>query len=154
MTTSTNVLGVSILKIRLGAALQRHRLNRSLTQGQLAELAHLSLKYVGEIERGEANTTLDVIERLAAAVGWNPMEALEGMTEPLSEGVRMLLLDEIHQMLERLRNMAKWLHALDPALQRKAMPPENAMPRQAANEEQQEAKNARPSRGPDSPQEG
>ena len=103
----------------MGAALQKHRLQRGLTQAELAEFADLSLKYVGEIERGEANTTLEVLERLAAAVGWNPMDALEGLREPLSEGVRMLLLDEVQQILERLRNMTKWLQALDPALQPK-----------------------------------
>ena len=120
-TTATERLGVSILRIRLGAALQKHRLQRGLTQAELAEFADLSLKYVGEIERGEANTTLEVLERLAAAVGWNPMDALDGLREPLSEGVRMLLLDEVQQILERLRNMTTWLQALDPALQ--ARPP-------------------------------
>jgi transcriptional regulator with XRE-family HTH domain len=117
VATSTSVLGISVLRIRLGAALQKHRLQRNLTQAELAEFADLSLKYVGEIERGEANTTLAVLERLAAAVGWNPMDALEGLREPLSEGVRMLLLDEVQQILGRLRNMTRWLQALDPALQ-------------------------------------
>jgi transcriptional regulator with XRE-family HTH domain len=116
-TTATERLGISILRIRLGAALQKHRLQRGLTQAELAEFADLSLKYVGEIERGEANTTIEVLERLAAAVGWNPMDALDGLREPLSEGVRVLLLDEVQQILERLRNMTKWLQALDPALQ-------------------------------------
>jgi hypothetical protein len=46
----------NLLRIRLGKALQKHRLAAGLTQAELAELADLSLKYVGEIERGEANT--------------------------------------------------------------------------------------------------
>jgi transcriptional regulator with XRE-family HTH domain len=121
--TAMQRLGLSILRIRLGAALQKHRLQRGLTQAQLAEFADLSLKYVGEIERGEANTTLEVIERLAAAVGWDPMDALQGLREPLSEGVRLLLLDEVQQILDRLRNMTRWLQALDPALQ--AMAPQS-----------------------------
>jgi transcriptional regulator with XRE-family HTH domain len=115
--TATERLGISILRIRLGAALQKHRLQRGLTQAELAEYADLSLKYVGEIERGAANTTIEVLERLAAAVAWDPMETLEGLREPLSEGVRMLLLDEVQQILDRLRNMTRWLQALDPALQ-------------------------------------
>jgi transcriptional regulator with XRE-family HTH domain len=117
VSTATERIGISILRIRLGAALQKHRLERGLTQAELAEYADLSLKYVGEIERGDANTTIEVLERLAAAVGWDPMETLEGMREPLSEGVRLLLLDEVQQILERLRNMTRWLQALDPALQ-------------------------------------
>jgi transcriptional regulator with XRE-family HTH domain len=118
--TATERLGLSILRSRLGTALQKHRLHRNMTQAELAEFADLSLKYVGEIERGEANTTIEVIERLAAAIGWDPMDALAGLREPLSEGVRMLLLDEVREILDRLRNMTKWLQALDPALQAKA----------------------------------
>ena len=127
-STATERLGISILRIRLGAALQKHRLQRGLTQAELAEFADLSLKYVGEIERGEANTTIEVLERLAAAVGWNPMDALEGLREPLSEGVRVLLLDEVQQILDRLRNMTKWLQALDPALQHQPPRPGAAPP--------------------------
>ena len=104
------------MRVRLGAALQKHRLRRGLTQSQLAEFAQLSLKYVGEIERGEANTTLDALERLADAVGWDPMESLEGLREPISEGVRVLLISEVAQIQDRLTAMNRWLTALDPAL--------------------------------------
>lgn len=121
--TATERLGISILRIRLGTQLQKHRLQRGMTQAELAEFSDLSLKYVGEVERGDANTTIEVLERLAAAVGWNPMEALEGLREPLSEGVRLLLLDEVSQMVDRLRNMTRWLQALDPALQGRPLQP-------------------------------
>jgi transcriptional regulator with XRE-family HTH domain len=143
-TTATERLGVSILRIRLGTALQKHRLQRGLTQAELAEFADLSLKYVGEIERGEANTTLEVLERLAAAVEWNPMDALDGLREPLSEGVRLLLLDEVQQILSRLRNMTRWLQALDPALQGK--PPRTAAAPTPPEGEQPRLRAGRPSR--------
>jgi transcriptional regulator with XRE-family HTH domain len=113
--TATEQFGLNLMRMQLGAALQKQRLLRGLTQAELADHAGLSLKYVGEIERGEANTTLEVLERLSAAVGWNPMETLEGMREPLSEGVRTLLLEEMQLMVERLRSMTRWLQALDPA---------------------------------------
>jgi hypothetical protein len=38
--------------------------------------------------------------------------------EPISEGVRVLLLDEVQQILERLRNMTTWLQAPCPSLER------------------------------------
>jgi len=107
--------GPRMLRVQLGNALQKHRLRRGLTQAQLAEFADLSLKYVGEIERGEANTTLEAIEKLADAIGWNPMEAIDGAREPLTEGIRLLLIAEVAQMVERLKMMVRWLQALDPA---------------------------------------
>lgn len=112
----TNPTRGSQLRARLGAALQRQRLRRRLTQGQLSELADLSLKYVGEIERGEANTTLDVVERLADALEWDPMEALEGVREPITEGIRRMLIAENEQTSARAKMMMTWLEALDPAL--------------------------------------
>jgi transcriptional regulator with XRE-family HTH domain len=144
VATSAEMLGVNILRIRLGVALQKHRLQRGLTQAELAEFADLRLKYVGEIERGEANTTLEVLERLAAAVGWNPMDALDGLREPLSEGVGVLLLDEMQRILDSVRNMTKWLQALDPALQPKAPRPGTAP--SALTQENRRLEGARPSR--------
>jgi transcriptional regulator with XRE-family HTH domain len=80
------------------------------------ELADLSLKYVGEIERGEANSTLEALERLARAVDWDPMEALEGVREPISEGVRVLLIAEVQQVLGRFNTVLLWLETLNPAI--------------------------------------
>ena len=145
VATPLERLGISILRLRLGAALQRHRLDRGMTQAELAEFSDLSLKYVGEIERGDANTTLEVLERLAAAVGWDPMETLEGLREPLSEGVRLLLLQEVHQMGDRLRNMSKWLQALDPALQPKTPPAADGKPALPEGEPRR-IRHARPTR--------
>jgi transcriptional regulator with XRE-family HTH domain len=66
-----------------------------LTQAELAEHADLSLKYVGEIERDEANTTLEVLERLAAAVGCNPMDALEARANRSPRGAGPFLLSRL-----------------------------------------------------------
>jgi transcriptional regulator with XRE-family HTH domain len=125
MTTSNQTTGtrsgneISVLRGRLGLALQRGRLYIGLTQAEVAEHAGLSLKYVGQVERGEANITLDVLERLGAAVGWDPLETIKAVQEPISEGVRLLLLDDVQKMREGLENMTKWLQALDPARQSK-----------------------------------
>lgn len=106
------------LRLELGQALQRKRLLRGLTQAELAEHADLSLKYLGEIERGEANTTLEVIETLANVVGWDPMEAFPSLDvrEPLTEGVRRLVLAGVQQTVGRMTEMERWLLALDPTL--------------------------------------
>jgi transcriptional regulator with XRE-family HTH domain len=104
----------NLLRIQLGAALQRQRMAAGLTQAELATRAGLSLKYVGEIERGEANTTMDVIERVARVVNWDPMTAFEGLREPISEGVRVMLIELLQDVVKSLQQAIRWLQALDP----------------------------------------
>jgi transcriptional regulator with XRE-family HTH domain len=52
--------------------LRRLRLERKLTQEQLGHEAGIDLTYVGRIERNQKNPTVDVIGRLAAALGVHP----------------------------------------------------------------------------------
>jgi transcriptional regulator with XRE-family HTH domain len=106
----------NLLRVRLGTALYKKRLERRLTQVELAEMADLSVKYLGEIERGEANATLEALEAIARALEWDPMVAIEGPHEPVSEGVRVLLMAEVRTTVDRFKTMLQWLEALDPAL--------------------------------------
>lgn len=52
-----------------GARLRELRQRRGLTQRDLGKLARMHPAYVGGLERGERNVTLDVLERLAEALG-------------------------------------------------------------------------------------
>lgn len=54
---------------RVGARLKELRLERRLTQEQLAEASGLSYKFVGEVERGVANPTLATLDTLTIALG-------------------------------------------------------------------------------------
>jgi transcriptional regulator with XRE-family HTH domain len=60
--------GNNPLAIEIGKRTRHHRKQRKLTQKELAKLANLSPKTVGEVERGESNPTLDVLHRLANAL--------------------------------------------------------------------------------------
>ena len=66
------------VRARFGAALREWRLRQEFTQEQLAERAGLSYKFIGEIERGQANPTLDTIESLADALGMAIPDLLAG----------------------------------------------------------------------------
>jgi len=58
------------------ANLRSARLQHGLSQEGLAELADLHRTYVGSVERGERNISLQNVERLANALGVDPRELL------------------------------------------------------------------------------
>ena len=107
------------LRERLGLALQRQRQVHGLSQSQLAKLAKLSLKYVGEIERGEANVSMDALERLTTALEWDPFELPLREQDTLPEGVRTLLLAELTHMQHLVQTAISWVQTLDAAMMRR-----------------------------------
>jgi transcriptional regulator with XRE-family HTH domain len=56
----------------LGDAVRRHRLALEISQEELASLSGLHRTYVGGVERGERNPSVETIARLAAALGVEP----------------------------------------------------------------------------------
>lgn len=59
-----------------GTNVRRVRRERGLTLEALADEVGLAYSYVGEIERGRRNPTLDVVDRIAAALKAPPLELL------------------------------------------------------------------------------
>ena len=54
---------------RAGAAIRRHRLERGLTLAELAAASGMSIAMLSRIENGQSAASLEVLERLAAALG-------------------------------------------------------------------------------------
>ena len=112
------------LRERIGLAMQKQRQVHGLSQSQLARLSKVSLKYVGEIERGEANFRIDTFDQITIALEWDPFELPLREQDTLPEGVRTLLLAELTHMQHLVQTAISWVQTLDAAMVRRAAQPE------------------------------
>src|SRR3954470_874520 len=65
-----------------GARLRETRLSRGMTQADLAQEAEVSVNYVGRLESGGAAPGIDLVDRLARALGTSVSELLPGEKSP------------------------------------------------------------------------
>lgn len=61
--------GSSRFSRSFAAVIRKHRVKQGMSQEELAEAAGIHHTYVGLVERGRRNPTIDVAERLARALG-------------------------------------------------------------------------------------
>lgn len=64
------------LQRTLGQNVRRIRLDRGLSQEELADELGVHRTYMGGVERGERNLTLQSVERLAGGLGLDPLTLL------------------------------------------------------------------------------
>lgn len=64
------------LQRALGRNLAAYRKDRGLSQEAFAELLGVHRTYVGDLERGERNPSLKVVERIANQLGVDPLQLL------------------------------------------------------------------------------
>ena len=80
-------------RIALGKRIKTLRESANLTQAQLAEKAGISLKHLGELERGRANPRLSSLENISQSLGISIVDLLDSDHEKLADA----------EMVEKIR---------------------------------------------------
>ncbi|ASA24901.1 helix-turn-helix domain-containing protein [Paenibacillus donghaensis] len=101
---------------RIGERIRRMRKEKQLSQEQLTELSGLHTNYVGQVERGEKNVTLETLEKVVLGLGISleelfryvgPMEKKDA----LSEIVELLVdrpVEDQRMALSLLKTVTTW----------------------------------------------
>jgi transcriptional regulator with XRE-family HTH domain len=72
---------VADLRPAFGQRVRQLRLERALTQEQLAERAGMHWTYISGVERGRRNPSLNVLGQLAGALGLSLADLLTGVDQ-------------------------------------------------------------------------
>ena len=109
---------MTALRKQVGMLVRRRRMDRNLTQAELATKTGRSVELIGRIERGTVSATLETLEKLAKALRV-PVRDLFG-SGPYAVGTKSDPLGDCIKMLERLdRRELEWANrVLRIALQR------------------------------------
>ncbi|MEM8647077.1 MAG: shikimate kinase [Pseudomonadota bacterium] len=95
------------LTARVGSAVRAARREAGLPRHALAEVAGISERYIGQLETGRANISLNVLQKIADALGTEIVDLLEQAPvsyAPLSDllaGLNETQLREAHTLLSR-----------------------------------------------------
>lgn len=73
------------LRVIVGANIRRAREARGLPQDELAYRAEVHVTYLSGVETGKRNITMNVLERIALALGVAETELVRRLPNPISE---------------------------------------------------------------------
>ncbi|MFF2909777.1 helix-turn-helix domain-containing protein [Paenibacillus sp. NPDC057934] len=102
---------MSDLKVKIGERLRSFRTDKGLTQEELADRADVHFTYVGKLERGEVNFTIESIENIMNALEL-PLENIFRFIQPLSEQENDQTLSSIVNLVHN-RNLEDQKKALE-----------------------------------------
>ena len=71
----------------IGQRIRGYRNEKNLSQEKLAEMAGCHPTYIGQVERGEKNATLESVEKIASAMSVPLSKLFEKIGEDVSDGI-------------------------------------------------------------------
>lgn len=71
----------------IGQRVRNYRTSKGLSQEKLAELSGCHPTYIGQVERGEKNATLESIEKISSAMGISLSQLFEKFGESETESI-------------------------------------------------------------------
>lgn len=95
---------MSNLYLQVGKNIRLYRKARKLTQEELGEYLQIDQSYLGRIERGDVNITLDTLEKISAALQVHPTQLLEDEKNLRNGQIRSEIFDKIDTLLVALTN--------------------------------------------------
>lgn len=96
-----------LLKL-VGAKIKHIRKQKGLSQAKLAELSGLQDSYIGGIERGERNISLNSLEKITSALEIDPVEVFRfGSLDEIEGVTEKLHVIEMHRSLLMERSLAE-----------------------------------------------
>ena len=109
---------------RFAKRLRELRLSRGMTQEVLARRAAVTVPYEGKLERGGASPGIDLVERLAVALGVSPTELLPAEEPDPLTVLREQAESRFRSVMNRsdrvtLEMLVPWLAVLDDGLARR-----------------------------------
>lgn len=70
------------ITVQFGRNLRRHRIQRQLSQEELADISGLHRTYISGLERGIRNPSISIVAKLADALKIEPSELLDRQDLP------------------------------------------------------------------------
>lgn len=95
---------MSNLYLQVGKKIRLYRKARKLTQEELGEYLQIDQSYLGRIERGEVNITLDTLYKISDALKVHPSHLLEDEKNSRKDRLRSEIIDNIDSLLVPLTN--------------------------------------------------
>jgi transcriptional regulator with XRE-family HTH domain len=105
------MVATGILRLTFGQACLRARLDLDLTQQQIADRVGLTRSYIAKIERGSANPTFEIADRIADALGLDLVLQARGPIFPAGPAIRDALHARCSAYVDRRLQAIGWTTA-------------------------------------------